>query len=335
MHLSDIAKRIGGEFIGSEDPDIRDVAEYELATPDTISVADSPRRLDRPSEAGALIVPPGLEPGKPVIQCENPMLGFIRAILLFRSPEKISPGIHPSAQIDATVRLGAAVSVGPWASINAEAQVGDRSAIGAGVRIGERVRLGEDCVIHPNCVFYPGVRLGNRVIVHAGTVIGTDGFGYVPDEGGKLVKFPQTGTVVIEDDVEIGANVTIDRAALPETRIGRGTKIDNMVQVGHNVKIGENCAIAGQVGISGSARIGNGVLVGGQVGIADHVEVGDFARIGAQAGVTKNLEGGKTYLDAPATEIGEARRRVAAYRRLPELMRRVATIESDLKKGEQ
>lgn len=335
MRLSDIAKRIGGEFFGTEDPEIRDVAEYEHAAPDTLSVADSPLRLKNPSKAAALIVPFDLEPGKPGIRCENPMLGFIHAIRLFRSPETIAPGIHSSAQIDDTAHLGVDVSVGPQASIGEGARVGDRSAVGAGARVGERVKMGADCVIHPNCVLYPGVQLGDRVVVHAGSVIGSDGFGYIPDEKGELVKFPQTGTVVVEDDVEIGANVTIDRAAISETRIGRGTKIDNLVQVGHNVRIGENCAIVSQVGISGSVRIGDGVLIGGQVGIADHVEVGDRARLGAQTGVSKNLEGGKTYLDAPAAEIGEARRRMAAYRRLPELMRRVGVIESKLKKGEK
>jgi UDP-3-O-[3-hydroxymyristoyl] glucosamine N-acyltransferase len=169
------------------------------------------------------------------------------------------------------------------------------------------------------------------VIVKAGAVIGADGFGHVPDEAGRLHKFPQRGTVVLEDDVEIGANTTIDRAALGETRICRGTKIDNLVQIGHNVVVGEDCALAGQVGISGSARVGRRVQMGGQVGVADHVTIGDEARLGAQTGVSKSLEGGKTYLDAPAAEIGEARRRLAAYRRLPELLQRVHRLEEKLR----
>jgi len=331
MRLSEIAQILGGEVVGDGAFDVRDVADYAAAGPESLSCADASERLKSPTSAGALIVPPGADPGRPGIRCAHPRRAFARAVELLRpAPPQLS-GIHPSAFIDPGARLGQSVGVGPLASISAGAEIGDRSQVGAGARIGEGVKLGADCVIHPNCVLYPGVRAGQRVVIHAGTVIGADGFGYVPDEQGRLLKFPQRGTVVIEDDVEIGANAAIDRAALGETRIGRGTKIDNLVQVAHNVIIGEDCALAGQVGISGSVRVGRGVLMGGQVGIADHVSIGDGAQLAAQTGVTKDLEGGKTYLDAPATEAGEARRRLVAYRRLPEILQRIGKLEEEVR----
>ncbi len=331
MRLSEIADQIGGEVIGQGDFEVRDVADYAAAASDLLSCADSPQRMERPTAAGALIVPPGVDPGRPGIRCENPLLGFARAVELFRPVEAPPPGIHSTAQIAEDARLGEGVRVEAHASVGPGSEIGEGSRIGAGARLGEGVRLGPACVIHPNVVLYPGVSLGARVVVHAGAVIGSDGFGYVPDGSGALVKFPQRGTVVIEDDVEIGANATIDRAALAETRIGRGTKIDNIVQIAHTVTIGENCALAGLVGISGSVRIGSGVLIGGQAGVADHVEIGDGARIAGKTGVTKSLEGGKTYMDTPAAERAEAGRRVAAYRRLPSLFRRVSALEEKLK----
>lgn len=331
MRLSEIARLVGGEVVGDGAFEVRDVAEYSSAGPHSLSCADSPERLKSPTSAGALIVPQGASPALPGIRCSHPLLAFARAVELLRPAPPRLTGIHPSAGIDGSARLGEGVAVGPGASIGPRADVGDRCQVGAGARIGEGVKLGADCVLHPNCVLYPGVRLGERVILHAGAVIGADGFGYVPDEGGRLFKFPQRGTVVIEDDVEIGANAAIDRAALGETRIGRGTKIDNLVQVAHNVTIGEDCALASQVGISGSVRVGRRVLMGGQAGIADHVSIGDGARLAARTGVTKDLEGGKTYLDAPAAEIGEARRRLAAYRRLPEMLQRLIHLEEKIR----
>ncbi|MEK6711296.1 MAG: UDP-3-O-(3-hydroxymyristoyl)glucosamine N-acyltransferase [Nitrospinota bacterium] len=333
MRLSEIARLLGGEVVGDGAFEVRDVAEYAAAGADSLSCADSAGKLRTSSAAGALIVPPGVDPGRPGIRCARPLLAFARAVELLRPAPPRLPGIHPSAALDPSARLGREVAVGPGASIGAGAEIGDRCQVGAGARLGDGVKLGADCVIHPNCVLYPGVRAGERVIIHAGAVIGADGFGYVPGEAGRLVKFPQRGTVVIEDDVEIGANTAVDRAALGETRIGRGTKIDNLVQVGHNVVVGEDCALASQVGISGSVRIGSRVVMGGQVGIADHVTVGDGARLAAQTGVTKSLEGGKDYLDAPAAEAGEARRRLAAYRRLPEMLRRIRALEG--KTGEE
>ncbi|MFP6890106.1 MAG: UDP-3-O-(3-hydroxymyristoyl)glucosamine N-acyltransferase [Nitrospinota bacterium] len=334
MRLAEIAEKIGGDLIGDGNFDVRDIAELNLAGPDMLSWAESKKQMKKPSAAGALIVPPGVEPGRPGIRCPNPKLGFVRAIALLRPQKPPPPGIHPSAIIDESAKIGARVSVGPAASIGPGAEIGEGCHIGAGAHIGEEVTLGSDCVVHPNCVLYPGVSLGRRVVLHAGVVIGSDGFGYVPGDRGGVEKFPQTGTVVIEDDVEIGSNTVVDRASLGETRIKRGAKIDNLVQIAHNVIIGEECLLASQVGISGSVTLGRGVIMGGNVGVADHVEIGDGAIFGARSGISKSLDGGKTYLDAPAVEISDARRRMVVYGRLPEIAKRLREVEKKIEELE-
>ena len=334
MFLAEIANLLGGELIGDGNLDVQDVAEYEKASPKDLSYVESAKKLSIHSDAGALIVPHGLETGRPCISTRNPRLSFARAVLLFRPPQKLQPGIDSNASISDAARVGDGVYVGPFASLAGGVVVGDGSYIGAGVHIGQNVRIGSECYIYPNCVLYPDVEIGARVILHAGVVIGSDGFGYIPDEEGRIFKYPQTGTVVIEDDVEIGANSTIDRATLRETRIGRGTKIDNLVQIAHNVVIGEDCILASQVGISGSAKIGRGVMMGGNVGVADHVEIGDGAKLGAGTGVPKSLEGGKVYLHAPATEIRDARRRIAVLRNLPRIAEKINELERKISKLE-
>ena len=334
MLLADIANLLGGELIGDGNVDLQDVASYEEASPTDLSYVESAKKLNTHSDAGALIVPRGLGIGRPGISAENPRLSFARAVLLFRPPRKFQPGIDASASISETARLGDGVYVGPFASLADGVVVGDGSCVGAGVHIDHDVRIGSDCHIYPNCVVYADVEIGSRVILHAGVVVGADGFGYVPDEAGRFFKYPQTGRVVIEDDVEVGANSTIDRATLRETRIGRGTKIDNLVQIAHNVVIGEDCVLASQVGISGSVKIGRGVMMGGRVGVTDHVEIGDGAILGADTGVLKSLEGGKMYLHTPATEIRDARRRIAVLRNLPRLSERVNELEKRIGKLE-
>ena len=330
MLLADIANLLGGELIGDGSVDIQDVAEYEKASPNELSYVESAKKLARRSDAGALIVPTGLEVDRPCISTKTPRLFFARAVSLLRPPQKIQPGIDAYARISDSARVGDGVYVGPFASLAGGVVVGDDSSIGAGVHVGENVKIGSGCIICPNCVLYADVEIGSRVTLHAGVVVGADGFGYIPDEEGRIFKYPQTGRVVIEDDVEIGANTTIDRATLTETRIGRGTKIDNLVQIAHNVEIGEDCILASQVGISGSAKIGRGVMMGGRVGVADHVEIGDGAKLGAGTGVPKSLEGGKMYLHTPATEIRDARRRIAVLRNLPRLSAKVNELEKKI-----
>ncbi|MDE0331274.1 MAG: UDP-3-O-(3-hydroxymyristoyl)glucosamine N-acyltransferase [Nitrospinae bacterium] len=334
MLLADIANLLGGELIGDGNVDLHDVAEYERASPRDLSYVESAKKLSTHSDAGALIVPQGLETNRPAISTKNPRLSFARAVLLFRPPRKFQPGIDARAFVSDAARVGDGVYVGPFASIADGVVVGDDSCIGAGAHVGENVKIGSGSVIHPNCVLYADVEIGSRVILHAGVVVGADGFGYIPDEEGRFFKYPQTGTVIIEDDVEIGANSTIDRATLRETRIGRGTKIDNQVQIAHNVVIGEDCILAGQVGISGSVRIGRGVMMGGRVGVVDHVEIGDGAKLGADTGVLYSLEGGKVYMHNPATEVRDARRRIAVLRNLPRLSRKVNELERKIGKLE-
>lgn len=334
MLLADIANLLGGELIGDGNVDLQDVAAYEEASPTDLSYVESAKKLNTHSDAGALIAPRGLEIGRPGISTINPRLSFARAVLLFRPPRKFQPGIDASASISETALVGDGVYVGPFASLAGGVVVGDGSYVGAGVHIDQNVRIGAECQIYPNCVLYADVEIGSRVILHAGVVVGADGFGYIPDEEGRIFKYPQTGRVVIEDDVEIGANSTIDRATLKETRIGRGTKIDNLVQIAHNVEIGEDCILASQVGISGSAKIGRGVMMGGRVGVADHVEIGDGAKLGAETGVPKSLEGGKMYLHTPATEIHDARRRIAVLRNLPKMAERINELERKIGKLE-
>ena len=330
MLLADIANLVGGELLGDGSLDVQDVAEYEKASPKDLSYVDSAKKLNARSNAGALIVPRGLQVDRPCISASNPRLSFARAVSLLRPPPKFQPGIDPRAGVSDSALIGDGAHVGPFASIADGAAVGEGCFIGAGAHVGENVKIGSECFIHPNCVLYAGVEVGARVVLHAGVVVGSDGFGYVPDEDGRVFKYPQTGSVVIEDDVEIGANSVIDRAALGETRIGRGTKIDNLVQIAHNVTIGEDCILASQVGVSGSAKIGRGVVMGGNVGVADHVEIGDGATLGARTGASKSLEGGKVYLHAPAAEIREARRRIAVLRNLPRISEKINELEKKI-----
>jgi UDP-3-O-[3-hydroxymyristoyl] glucosamine N-acyltransferase len=230
--------------------------------------------------------------------------------------------IHPTA------RLGENVAVGPYAVIEENVRVGDNCQIGAGCYLGRSVELGRDSVLFPRVTIYPHVRLGQRVRVHSGAVIGSDGFGYVPLEG-RYEKFPQRGTVVVEDDVEIGANTTIDRGALDETWIDRGTKLDNLVHVAHNVRIGRDCVIAAQTGISGSAVIGNRVVIGGQVGIADHCRIEDEAVLGAQTGVPSNktIRRRQTVWGTPARPLADFKKAYPYIARLPDLAARLQALE--------
>jgi UDP-3-O-[3-hydroxymyristoyl] glucosamine N-acyltransferase len=237
------------------------------------------------SRAGCLLAPAGLPlPGKTVLRVRNPRYAMARAIAVLHPAQPAPRGIHFTAQIGEGAVIGEDVTVGAFAVIGESCRVGARTTVGAACVLGARSEIGEDCLLHPRVTLYPHSRIGARVILHSGAVIGGDGFGYAY-EGGQYHKFPQIGSVEIADDVEVGANTTIDRGALGPTRIGRGTKIDNLVQVGHNVQIGENCAIASQVGISGSVTIGDHVVIAGQVGIGDHARIESGVVLGGQCGI--------------------------------------------------
>ena len=257
---------------------------------------------------------------KPVLVHAKPRLAFARAARLLCAQPDRKPGVHPNAIVHPSAQLAANVTIDEGVVIRGGVQIGARTWIGPGCVIGANAFVGQGCELYPNVTVYPGVRLGNRVIVHSGAVLGSDGFGYVRDEKtGKYEKFPQVGRLEIEDDVEIGANSTIDRGALDLTRIGRGTKIDNLVHVGHNVQIGEDVVIAAQTGLSGSALIENNVVIGGQVGIADHVRIEAGAILGAQSGIPskKIIRGnGVVFWGTPARPIREYLKELAVLARL-------------------
>jgi UDP-3-O-[3-hydroxymyristoyl] glucosamine N-acyltransferase len=267
-------------------------------------------------------------PGQTTIAVAYPKLAFIRAATALHPEKTIAPGIHPTAIIASGARLAPDVSVGAYTVIETGVVVGPMTRLGAGVVLGEGVEVGEQCVFHPRVTVYPGARIGNRVILHAGVVVGSDGFGYVFAEG-RHHKFPQLGQVVIEDDVEIGSNTTLDRGSLGITSIGQGTKIDNLVQVAHNVRIGRHCVIAAQTGISGSTVVGDYVVMGGQVGIGDHVRIEARAILGGGAGILpgKIVREGQTVWGRPGRPLSEFKKMYAHLSHLPRLAERVKRLE--------
>ena len=256
---------------------------------------------------------------KPLLRVGQPRLAFARAAQLLRAPQPAAE-IHATAVLAPGVEIGCGVSIGAHAVIDQGAALGEATFIGSGAVIGASVHIGSDCRIYPRVVIYPGVTLGNRVKVHAGAVLGADGFGYVRDRAtGEYTQFPQQGTLVVEDDVEIGANTTIDRGALEETRIGRGTKLDNLIHIGHNCSIGRDVVIAAQTGISGSSAVGDGAILGGQVGMGDHAMVGPGVILGGQAGILpkKRLLGpGIVFWGTPAKPVRQYLKELAMLARL-------------------
>ncbi|HLH34986.1 MAG TPA: UDP-3-O-(3-hydroxymyristoyl)glucosamine N-acyltransferase [Alloacidobacterium sp.] len=325
MHLKEIAASIGAEVRGSGEAQISRVASTALADSESLVFAEDEAALHQAlaSKAAAVLVTEELAKqageAKALLVMRQPRLGFARTARLLRSADR-KAGVHPTAIIAPGAVLEEGSRVDAYAVIEDGAKIGAGSSIGAGSVIGAGVRMGEDCRIYPRVVLYSGVTLGDRVVVHAGAVLGADGFGYVRDaETGEYLQFPQQGTLVIEDDVEIGANTTIDRGALEETRIARGVKLDNLVHVGHNVRLGKNVVIAAQTGVSGSSVIGDDAIVGGQVGIADHVEIGEKVILGAQAGIPsrKKIRGpGIVFWGTPARPIKDYLKELAALSRL-------------------
>lgn len=285
MKAREIAEFVGGELHGDGDVEITSVADLGTAASGQLAFFDKSAAMPN-TAASCVLVPADAVPQQVLtsITVQNAKLAFSR-IAKKLHPYKWRTGWHNSAQLPSGPHDIRASYIGASASFGEGTSIGESTQIHEGVRIGRRVSIGKFSVIHPNCVIYDNVSIGNDVILHAGVVIGADGFGYVPDEAGNYIKFPQVGTVVIEDDVEIGANTCVDRGALGETRIGKGTKIDNLVQVGHNVQIGKRCVIAAQTGISGSTVIEDDCVIGGQVGFGDHAHVKSGAIIGSQAGV--------------------------------------------------
>jgi len=324
--LAEIAAHVGGTVEGDPQRRVTAVAPLATAGAGDISFLANARyaQAARTSAAGALLAAPGDNlPGRDVIRVADPYLALARTLMLFAPPPPPPAGIHPAAHRGRDVAIGKDPDIGPGVILGDGVRIGDRVRLHPHVVLGAGVTLGDDVTLHSHVTAYAGVRLGHRVLVHAGTILGADGFGFASGPQG-LVKVPQLGGVVIEDDVEIGANVTVDRGALGDTVIGRGAKIDNLVMVGHNVQIGADSMLVAQVGISGSTRLGRGVIMGGQSGVVGHVEIGDGARIAGKAVVTKDVRPGMTVAGIPAVDIRRWRRGVAALNRLPGHLRRLA-----------
>lgn len=330
MRVSEIAQILGGRAQGDAAREIRGIAGLEAAGPEELSFAEGPRALERAarSKAGCILVLEGASlAGRTTIAVANPKWAFIRATEALRPSRPPAPEIHPTAVIHSEARLARDVSVGPHAVVERGVTAGAGTRLGAGVFLGEGVQVGAQCFLYPRVTIYPGARIGNRVVLHAGVVIGSDGFGYVFAEG-RQHKFPQIGQVVIEDHVEIGSNSTVDRGSLGTTVIGEGTKIDNLVQIAHNVRIGRHCVIAAQTGISGSAEIGDYVVLAGQVGVADRVRIEDRAVIGAQAGIPtgKVVRKGSTMWGTPARPLAQFKKIYANLSNLPKLAQTVKEL---------
>jgi UDP-3-O-[3-hydroxymyristoyl] glucosamine N-acyltransferase len=327
---------VNGKLQGDGSREIHDVASIEGAGPDDLTFAEGARGLAKAdtSRAGCVLVAEGVSlPRLTTVAVPRPKFTFIRIASILRPETAATPGIHPTAVVDPQAKLAEDVCVGPQVVVAPGVAVGPETRLGAGVFLGEGVTVGSQCVLYPRVTVYPGACIGNRVILHAGVVIGSDGFGYVFEEGRHL-KFPQLGSVMIEDDVEIGSNSTVDRGSLGTTVIGTGTKIDNLVQIAHNVRIGRHCVIAAQTGISGSVEIGNYVVLGGQVGVADNVRIEDRVIVGAQAGIPsgKALRKGITYWGTPARPLPEFKKMYAHLSHLPSFVEKIGRLERRLAK---
>ena len=325
-----LALRIGATLVGRAELPLSGVAPLDEAGPEHLSFLANPRYAGRlkASRAGAVIVSDAsIAPDKVQLVCADPYLALRGALLAFhRLVPAIEAGISPHAHVDPSAVVDPTAEIQSGAVVCANAKVGPGASVGAGSYVGKGCEIGEACYLYPRVTLYADVRLGRRVIVHSGAVLGADGFGFARSPEGAL-KIPQVGGVVICDDVEIGANTTIDRATLGDTKVGRGTKIDNLVMIAHNVEIGEHCLIVAQVGIAGSTKVGNGVIIAGQAGLVGHIEIGDGVTIGAQSGIPGDLEAGKLDLGSPARELGQAKRILAYSARLPEWARRLKALE--------
>jgi UDP-3-O-[3-hydroxymyristoyl] glucosamine N-acyltransferase len=331
--LFELAQACGATLEGDGSRSIRGPASLRDAGEDEISFCGSAklsRELER-TRAAAVLVPhefPVARRDLALLRCAQPSRAFDAVVRLFAPPPPAAPaGIHPSAVVEPGVELGLGASIGPLCHVGRGARIGARTVLRGRVSVGEGAVLGADCELHPGVVLYPHVRLGERCILHAGAVLGADGHGFEPTPQG-WVKVPQGGTVIVEDDVEIGANTTIDRARFGATRIGRGSKLDNLVHIAHNVVLGEHGMLVAQVGVAGSTRIGRGVVIGGQVGIAGHIELGDGVQIGGGAGVTRSFPQGVELWGYPARPIQEALRGMAFVSKGESVLRRLRDLEA-------
>jgi UDP-3-O-[3-hydroxymyristoyl] glucosamine N-acyltransferase len=332
MKLGDLAAQLGCQLDGDGDIEIVRVAAIENAGPGDLTFLANSRYAAQliSTAASAVIVSPEIEARRPVLRTPNPYLAFARAVGLLNPVEPAPPGIHPTAIVATGATLGDRVSVGPFVVIERGALIGARTIIRAHAVIGAEAVIGEDSVVHARVSIRERVRIGARAVIQDGAVVGSDGFGFAHRADGTHEKIPQVATVVIEDDVEIGANTTIDRPAVGETRIKAGTKIDNLVQIAHGVTVGTNALLAAQVGIAGSTIVGDSVMFGGQVGVTGHVTIGDRVRASAKTGVTGNVPADTFITGYPHMENLEWRKAYAVVRRLPEFRKQLLDLERRL-----
>lgn len=329
--LSEIAALVGGTMLGDSDPEIAGVTNIEDAGPQDITFAVPPH-LDKAasSRAAAVIVPEDITSfPKPAIRVANPRIAFTKVLEHFTPPTVVTRGVHPAAIVGEGVELGANVAVMACAVVADKAVIGDNVVLYPHTYVGEAVTIGSDSVLYPGVTVYAGCRLGARTIVHSGAVIGSDGFGFVTIDG-RHHKVPQVGNVVIEDDVEIGANTTIDRATTGSTLVRRGTKIDNLVHLAHNVMVGENCFLVAFTGIAGSTKVGNNVIFAGQSGAVGHITIGDNCVFAGKSGAASDVPANSFYAGFPARPHKEWLRAEAALYGLPELIKKVKRLEARL-----
>ncbi len=334
---AEIAAQVQGEVIGNATLSLTGFAPANVAKPGDLTFGENETyfAIAEQSAAAAILISGDFKSAsKTLIRVKNARVAFARVLPLFYPEREFAPGVHSSAVVAASAQIDPTAHIGPCCVIGERVKIGPKVVLEDCVSIGADSVIGEGTRLMPNVTVYARSQIGCRVRVQAGAIIGSDGFGYVFDEGAHL-KVPQIGHVVIHDDVEIGANATVDRGALGPTVIGRGTKIDNLVQIGHNVQIGEHCIVVAQTGVAGSTRLGNLVTLAGQVGIAGHLKIGDHVTIAAQSGVMDDIAAGEKWFGSPAQPDRQMKRQLLALQQLPELVRRVRDLEKRLKEAEK
>ncbi len=332
MKLKEIAEKVGGTVIGDEALEITGVRGVEDASQGDVTYLAGQQYLEalRESAASAVLVATAVDLGMAQVVVPNPALAFAKLLAFFHPLKRPKPGVDSRAAMGANVRLGKNVTLSPFVCLGDNVVLGDNCVLYPGTFVGDDCVIGNDCLFYSNVTLYPETQVGNHVVLHSGAVIGADGFGYTLDEKGRHFKIRQIGTVKLEDHVEVGANSCIDRANLGVTLVREGTKIDNLVQIGHNCTIGPHSIIVSQAGIAGSCRLGSYVMIGGQVGIADHLQIGDKAMVMSQAGVARDVPAGAIEGGSPSLPRKEYGRGVALSRKLPELAKRIKELEKRL-----
>ena len=332
LTTAEIAKLLAGEVLGDANATLTGFASADTAKLGDLTFAETDEFFAAAENSAATAIIAGKNSSSTrniVIRVENPRIAFAKALAVFFPEPKFASGVHSSAVVAASAQIDPTAHIGPHCTIGERVKIGANVVLQSGNFIGDDSVLGDETNLFPNVTIYSRTQIGKRVRIHSGTVIGSDGFGYVFDSGFHR-KVPQVGNVVIGDNVEIGSNSSVDRAALGSTVIGKGTKIDNLVQVAHNVEIGEHCILCAQVGIAGSAKVGNYVVMAGQVGIAGHLKIGNQVTVGSKSGVMHNIPDGEQWLGAPAQPDKQAKRIMIAMQRLPDLFKKIAAWEKKL-----